>query len=194
MMGLRGENPVPTLSELLPVVVVENDRPEWSFAGLELPWGTGFTNSPAIAGELSYVVVFNPVGSGIVSVVTTVQRGSDGSVHRLISGFLDATAVTEFGPGSLIAGGRDSGFFPEGAGPAGQPRTATRVAIGTTVGQMFGAIAHWSLLTAAEVSPPTYFCVLRPGSYLASQSDTAATAINVQFLGYERAQERGDVS
>lgn len=190
--GLRGDNPVPEIADLNPSIVVEGDRPEWGFAGLENPFGTAdVLSSAAVVGELSYSGLVNLPSTGMVAVVTSAQNLGATSV-RLIAGFLDAAALAEFTPGlTILAGGRDSGFFPVGAGSAGQPRSNLRGTIGSTVGQAFGSIAHWLLLANTGVTTPDWFCVLRPGSWLIAQGGTANTVVNVEFLFRERPQERG---
>src|SRR5258705_10772111 len=62
VMGLRGENPIPDLTRLLPVVVIENDRPEHAFAGIELLSG-GENVQPTTAAQFSFVGVRDPLDS-----------------------------------------------------------------------------------------------------------------------------------
>lgn len=68
-LAMQGNAPAPALMpEVAPVLVLENDRPEWSFLKREA-WAWGIGNAPANAGLRSGVKLTNPTGSGAIIVL-----------------------------------------------------------------------------------------------------------------------------
>src|SRR5436190_20957796 len=81
-MGLVGFESAPRYRELLYKLIsedlefppagfiLENDRPEWSFLKDEVRWAIAPTTAAAVAAQLSFVQLFNPLGSGRIIRVT----------------------------------------------------------------------------------------------------------------------------
>lgn len=78
MFGLQGgANPVETIEQLVPVVVVENDRPEFSFAAGEHRYSRMSFIGAGGAGVLSVVGLHNPPDSGYIAVITRAWARCD---------------------------------------------------------------------------------------------------------------------
>jgi len=73
LLSMKEGAPSPILApEIIPTVVLENDRPEWAFLfGGRL--GAAGLEQVAVALEFPAVQLFNPVGSGILMVVEHFQ-------------------------------------------------------------------------------------------------------------------------
>src|SRR5258706_13171670 len=103
MMGMRGANPIPDLEALKPVVVIEDDRMEWGYAGAEFYYSNEF-ESPAAAAQLSYGVLVNPVGSGLLGILegVIVEPAQQYSIFGVGSGegTFAALAATARGAGT----------------------------------------------------------------------------------------------
>lgn len=191
-MGLRGENPVPTLSELLPVVAIESDRPEFSYPGLELLSG-GETTQPAVAGQFSFVGVRNPIDSGVLVVVSDYLLDSITGVFRVAIRVLPrrvdrSTLITV--TGAVNGGCRDTRWED------------SKQVVAT--GQVFGGISQGAAISGFSiggtrtstsgqpiVNHDKMFCVLGPGSDLLFWTGTVNQEMRGSFQWYERALERG---
>jgi len=68
ILGGLGENPIPDFDDLKGLLVVENDRPEWSYAANERLLA-GQNAVAAFVGELSWVGVAVPRNAGVLAVV-----------------------------------------------------------------------------------------------------------------------------
>lgn len=192
LMGLRGENPVPDLTRLLPAVVVENDRPEFGFPGLELLSG-GETTQPAVAAQFSFVGVRNPIDSGVLVTVTKYLLDSITGVFRVAIRVLprrvDRSLLITV-TGAVAGGARDTRW--EDTKPA------------TAAGQVFGGISQGAVISGFSiggtrtstsgqpvVNHEDIFCVLGPGSDLLFWTATINQEMRGSFQWYERALERG---
>jgi len=87
MFGIQGgENPVPSLEELRPVSVVEADRPEWMFAGLEELSSTfRFTGAGGV-GFITYAGIRNPPDSGYLAITNRLwaRPGAIAGVNEIM--------------------------------------------------------------------------------------------------------------
>ena len=63
----RSQGGVERYSETLEPVLDLWSRPEWAILRDEILWG-GASTQAAVAGELSFVAVINPLGSGMLTV------------------------------------------------------------------------------------------------------------------------------
>lgn len=72
LSGVQGGNPLEELRDLNGLVVLENDRPEWSFPANEL---LGFVRvaAGAIAGQFSFAALVNRPDSGVLVIVEHIR-------------------------------------------------------------------------------------------------------------------------
>jgi len=71
LSGAKGANPLPDLDDLKGLIVVENDRAEWRFAGGDFLFSCVGQVAAGGVGNASYFGLLNPVGSGVI--VTTTR-------------------------------------------------------------------------------------------------------------------------
>jgi len=102
MFGLKGGNPIPTLADLVPVVPIEVERPEWSLAGGETLW-SGLIEQPAVAAEFGFCALVNLAASGVLCIVEEVGPSVAAFLIRL-----QTTAIPGF-----VAGQQDPGYARE---------------------------------------------------------------------------------
>lgn len=91
MFGTDGDNPIPTLNELLPVVVVENDRFESRFPGNEFSFVGGLSVAAGGAGNSSNVALLNPTGSGILATVEAISQLSASVIGAVAESVITAS-------------------------------------------------------------------------------------------------------
>jgi hypothetical protein len=74
LLGMAGvEDPAGALSpEISPVLVLENDRPEWLFLSNQFPMAAGGVETASVANP-TFFRIRNPVGSGIIAVIEAVN-------------------------------------------------------------------------------------------------------------------------
>jgi len=192
VMGLRGENPIPDLTRLLPVVVIENDRPEYAFAGIELLSG-GENVQPASAAQFTFVGVRNPLDSGVVVTVTDYLLDSITGVFRVAIRVLprriDRTALITVNS-SVPGGCRDTRWEDSKVVQA----TGSVIA-GISQGAAISGFAIGGTRTStsgqAIVNHDKMACVLGPGSDLLFWTAAINQEMRGSFQWYERALERG---
>jgi hypothetical protein len=88
--GVQGGNPLPDLSDVIAgLIVLENDRPEWGFAGGEVR-ASGLVTFNAIAANTNSAMLHNPLGSGVLGIVERVQASypAVSAVTRLWEAFI----------------------------------------------------------------------------------------------------------
>lgn len=196
MLGVRGENPVPSVAELVPVIVVEEDRPEWGYAGQERRFATANLSQGGFGGEFGYIVLINPVGTGIVATVECVCNTTSFQGAILKLGALDPVTEAEFVARATVTAGLDS---REHDGTT-MPNSALVTSVGTIAGALPRNPHYFLGLGAANQPAPSsytdfgYRAILAPGSWLAIEGAVVATAISGWFRYRERAQERGKPS
>lgn len=192
--GMRDENPVETPAELRPVVVVENDRPEWGLSGKENYYGDFFTRA-GTAAEFTIMALVNRIDSGIIAVVeevTTYAFTIDFRRARLselqaaspyLTGLTGAT-VTE-GSDAL---NRDFRRIPgsDNSGVSGLIKvTGTRAAV-PYVGPF-----HRAQSTGLKYDKPI---IIAPGSAFVMVSILVNTLLEASVQWRERPLERGILS
>jgi hypothetical protein len=192
LMGLRGENPIPDLTRLLPAVVLENDRPEFGFAGLELLSG-GENTQAAVAAQFTFVGVRNPADSGVLVTVTNYMLDSITGVFRVAVRVLPrrvdrSTLITV--NGAVPGGCRDTRWEDT------KPATAAGQCIaGVSQGAAISGFAIGGTRTSTSGQPVVnhepILCVLGPGSDLLFWTAAINQEMRGSFQWYERALERG---
>lgn len=199
MMGLRGENPVPTLAELVTVVGVELDRAEWGYAGQETRWISRNISSAAVAGQLSGVGIRNPIDSGVLVIVELV-------VNTAVSSSQNAQVKLRRGPDPIatflsdvtVNGIIDTRFYPVD-GTTNPPDSAHEVTTAIAGGlpapaQPLGFFPSGpSTQESARllVHPFHPVAILAPGSLLLLEGTVANLAMSGWFYGRTRVLERG---
>lgn len=186
MFGLQGDNPVPTLRDLLPVAIVENDRPESRVAGGDFLVGAFGTQAAGAAGTTSQIALINPVKSGLVGIVVGVLPSVVSNMFRLLgpNELPSFTAPT----GTAGIGYRDS---RAGLTPAGGKRQPGLQVLGFTnaaiAGFEWGSTwpGNWTILERIAMM------VLWPGSGFSVHNTNQVQAITANWLLYERMLESG---
>lgn len=165
MFAIAGDNPVPTIRELAPVVVVENDRPEWGLAGRELRFGDLHLN-PATVGNPTVSALFNPTDSGILAVLERLEARDNGNQVSFwfALGFISATEWANY-TSTAVAEPSDSRIYGGKFSPV--PGSACRlgyrnnvVPVNTISGGAFGGFRGSS---NSSPSAYTYPVIIAPG-------------------------------
>lgn len=119
MFGIDGENPIPTLDELLPVAIVEGDRIEREAAGTVVEFmGDSQDIAAGGAGNVGQVVLLNPSNSGVIIALEGWDAWGTAAVFVDVSGITETTTLasyTRLGPGFQFGNPRDGRFFGQGA-------------------------------------------------------------------------------
>jgi len=69
LFDMKEGAPSPTLAtDVFPGITLENDRPEWHFLGGEA-YGVAGQSLAAVAASYASIVIWNPIGSGIITIV-----------------------------------------------------------------------------------------------------------------------------
>lgn len=188
LFGIRGDNPIPTIEDLRPAVIIENDRPEFSYAGGELLcWvvqGQG-----VVGGSFSFVGLVNPPNSNNLTVVDQVFSTVEALVF--IAGPSDMGAAAPWltgagGSGSTVA--RDLRML-RAIGPVAEV-PGTQYVIGSNVAnpwvQAYRIGPAISTVPMQVVLPPDTGIILTPIA--------VTLPITAGFRFRERPQERGVLS
>lgn len=130
-MGIDGANPIPTLAELVPVVVIENDRFESRFPGNEFSFLGGASVAAGGAGFASAIALLNPTGSGILATIEGVSQFAASIVGAVGEAVITANYTQQ--PNNQIT--RDF----RGFGPACQIWTRNNAVPPTERGRLQGA-------------------------------------------------------
>jgi hypothetical protein len=187
LLGIKGELPVP-ISE----ITLESDRPEFSFIKGEYLFVARGTIATVAANGAAQV--FNPVGSGVIVVVTEASVEVTVLAAQFIAVLRDA-AQTTLGPAVLPL---DTRWF------AGQPFTGTAGRSGiqfrTSTSGVGGGTSYLSELGPIVPIGGLYRftnlpIVLGEGTGLDIESNGAATNTwDVNFGGYVRPRETGELT
>lgn len=183
MFGIDGENPVPTLDDLLPVAVIENDRLDTHFPGREFHFmGRGFIGAGGAANP-GVIAFLNPTGSGVLATIDVFSPQGTAGLETDITGITEASV--------LAAYAQIAGFT------AGNP----------TDSRAFGQAAACQLWTRNNAVPPggvSYRLnnrdaqkprfVVHPGLGFIFSDRTLNEQYDVSFWWSERALESGTKS
>lgn len=115
----KGENPIPTFDYLTPTLVLENDRPEWGYAGREFRFmGTVGNLAAGGAANAGAMAILNPSTSGIVAVLEGADFFATAGNQVLITGVTEAQVLAGFAQvvGFTAGNPRDTGAFGQQAG------------------------------------------------------------------------------
>lgn len=184
ILGLSGENPIPTIDELLQVLVIENDRPEWGFAGHETLAGF-FVTQALVAGQFSFVALVNRPSSGMLIVVEAIQSVTDANLFVTAAGDVAAGAPFLVGETASTSGSSRDSRTPTPNSVAGFRSTGSNV-----VTPWFGPIAAFHADNHRMQLP----CILLPDSAIIVVGAVAAAAVSAGFQWRERPLEQGDLA
>ncbi len=162
------------LSELFPVLDVENPPGELLFLGGWIP-GHGSVSVLGSAGQSGRAQLFNPVGSGKIVIVSTALVGSANT--QIIRGTVNQTALTS-GVGTELS--RD-GRLRTSSRPVAQIRSDDTVAL-TDATLQFTLLAN----TTLRLTDPNGLAILPPGSGYEFGTSLFATIIRASFIWRER--------
>lgn len=172
LLSMSEGAPAPSLApDMFSSIVLENDRPEWSFLKAENR-AFGFAASAAVAATKSMVALYAPAG---VVVVTSLIYSSTANLDiliRRVSGFpslFDSTGVER--------GSTDTRHGPETAAQLLTEQHATPP--GTLNGRLY---------TLARTFTPCEY-IIGPDTAIVWQHFTTNTALNMCVSWYERAME-----
>lgn len=128
--GIDGENPIPTVAELVPVVIMEGERFELRFPGNEFSYIGGVAVAAGGAGNASNIALLNPTGSGQLVVVEKI----DASILWSIGAVAESVILASYtqAPANVIT--RDF----RGFGPAAQIWTRNNAVPVTERARMHG--------------------------------------------------------
>lgn len=186
--GSKGRDP----RTPLPVVVLENDRPEYYLSGEARPWA-GAASLTAGVGNNARIQVFNPANSGVISVVTSLRASFEAvAASFVLNGIIGDTALTTNTTGINIADTRSgviSGISSQRLVTT-QLRTADTAPGGVTSSIYSFRIPVGFLDIPLEVL--TRPLVLGPGSGIFVSHGTTNALLSLTAEGYERALESGE--
>jgi len=193
MLGLRGENPVPTIAELQQVVVVESDRPEWELAGGSPLW-TSFAQITAVAAETAYAVFWNPPESGTIHIVESFQDNGQFLTSRWFWTTVDPATNAGFVAGNITV--RDSRV------PAGLllSQVAIRLYSGTLTAAEVGAYGISTLFLPTTWAPATISqqdhrpVIIAPGFGFGFTYGAVNVRADIEVSGRQHVIERGVLS
>jgi hypothetical protein len=178
LFGIRGENPIPTTDELRAYVCLEDDRPEFGFAGLEF-LGIFTRTQAAVVGQNSYVAIVNPPGSAVLVVVESCVAVPDSNIKSQV---VTATAAP-FLAGEVASGSPQARDLRIPGGNV----FAARFSNGSNAASPFtGPIG----LYFNRLIDPTKF-VIPPGFAVIWEGAAQNAAVSAGVVFRERAQERG---
>ncbi len=177
LLGAKGGEPMTELAaELLPVIILEQERPEYAIYKSELLWMCSVGQAASV-GNFSHVGVRNPVGSGIISVVEAFAIDVPALVNMVI------TAHAPVQAGATLTASVQRDFRAKGT-PVTQAVAFVNVGIiGATAGQME---------VPAGMAPAPLSVVLGENNEILFVPQAANTTIAGWILGRERPVETSE--
>jgi len=182
LLQIKGSSPAPQLTpEILAILGLEMDRPEWGFLTGELRFAQQ-RDQPATAGLFSTCRLRNPAGSGVIAVVQSIIASTNqAAAVTLNTHTTDASLGNEIpvAPIDTRWGTMTSGLL------------FSRGAVAAAVGQEF----HKELLNVASGGQVRYFTpvILKAGSAIDVTEDVVLTRLIVSFAGYQRPVEASEL-
>lgn len=176
-LGMQTGSPAPTIApELMPMLALENDRPEWGWPKGEMLCSGVFTTG-TVVGQYAIVNIVNPTSSGVIGVIRHVSNvtGEDFNVCRISFGTQVMTAAVYAGVCDLRFRFRTMGLQ---TAVDNRATVANQGVFDTLVGLQHtfeGAI------------------VLPPGSCVQLQSVNVGVAISANVRWYERPVQSGEL-
>lgn len=183
-LAMQTGSPAPAVQpELVPGLVLENDRLEYSWAKGEL-LASGRVGAGAVAGQFGFAQLTNPAGSGIIATVTGIQWQFGAS-----NGFLKIRVSGATG-GPVVASVRDSRWIQEG-------NTTARPTCGITGGTAAAASPEPVLDYLGPTNPLSRDdgWILRPGTCLWIELEVANIVLaSTTFVWRERVASPGELA
>jgi len=176
--GLRGEDYPTDAEQVAGYIGLEMDRPEWMFAGGEIPfaWNVLFG---VVAGQVGTLSLFNPATSGVLLIAEKFASSVTEFSIQLLN------ADTALAAGALSARDTRAGDPVTGAISAGLIARANTSA-GVPINQPI-----WRQAGPGQVDLEV---VIAPGAGIVLQSMALATATALSMVGRIRPQEAGKLS
>jgi hypothetical protein len=182
LLAMEEGAPAPQLTgEIVPCIVLENDRPEYRvLGGVNSYLGGGL--AAAVVGELGETVLFNPVGSGVLVILQwaacTLSTNSNIELrnHAVVPAGLTPIAA-------IAADRRQDGF------PAAQLQSGTSVATG---GTRRALAFHQAGRTPFEPVGPGREPVLIEGTGLGFATNAANIGMQWNYYWTERKLEESE--
>jgi len=176
LLGITGAPAPVSATDVFPMLALEVDRPEWHFLG----GGRicmGGTYVAAVAAQTQAVQLYNPVDSGVLVVIDSLQahRGSSGNIIVKIGSAALASS-------SAGRGVRDTRAY--GQAPTAQVRYQSAVA--TPTGTSVGYVYDYSSSPTARIEAGI---VLSPGYGVSLYPDAQNVSMLAEFFWRERAME-----
>lgn len=179
MLGIDGENPIPTVKELVPTAVVEQDRIEWGAAAGETRWMAEQGQLAGGAANSGLFALLNPTGSGVLAVVELVAAVcAGGSVELTIAA--EATILATFAQAVTNVIPRDTAFILN-----------TRPACTLWTRNNLPPLGGPGFRFQNAAPPARDFLILRPGAGFVLQDPTLNEAVTFSWAWRERPLESG---
>lgn len=153
-----------------PGIVLEDDRPEWSYVKREARWAR-FFQSPAVAAQFGVVIIQNPLKTNVLATISTVLLIAPAGFS--LRGIVSTTLSVPTTP--LVAIPMDSRLKPASS--------SLVVFITSNAGGAGGTVGP---VIAAPAVPFTEAITLAPGSQLQLFGTIVNTAFDVDVIWRER--------
>lgn len=179
ILGLEEQDGVTTVApELMPVLAIESDRPEWAFLKDEV-LGVGRTEVAAVANQTSFVQLFNPSGSNVLIVIEQIAVGAGVAAFARVRSHAAALGATT---------GDENFRDLRRRGNTG-PLVA-ELRSGNQAAQLSGFALETARIVASTYMPLfSAPIVVSPGTGISVQSDAPATGVGLEV--FFRWSERG---
>lgn len=183
-LGMQVGSPTPAVSpEMQASLVLENDRPEWSYYKQELLM-SGRAAVAAVAAQFSFVALSNPANSNVLCVVTEVRTRLGAS-----NGFMRLRNFTAAGAPATpsVRDGRQIAPFPSTAA-----RGACNLTAGTAAAASPEPVLWYPQATLLDIWENAI--ILRPSQQLEIIHEVAFTALpDVGMTWRERGANSGEL-
>lgn len=185
LLAMKEGAPAPTLApDILPVLVLESDRPEWAYLG-GVALASAGAERAGVALQVAHLQIFNPVGSGALVIVNELVLASDNSA--VIQWGVTPTAMAT---NETVGGAADTRLLS----PIAVRNVAAQIRSDSTVGLlgMSYTLGTIRVITNQGIVIPQDV-VLAPGTGLLVSNRAIAALLQVTFIWRERAFEPSEV-
>lgn len=187
LFDLGESRPLELEDNIRAVVLLEGDRPEYSFAKGERLIGSNGISQVAVAGQFSFSGFVNPAQSRIVAVITFLKNTSVNPADLIVGPVVDATGLV---PGELQRSPINATMDSRLQLPAGGGFSASLNNVrGASAGGV-GFLLHDSLAAGAFTSDG-YRVVLGPGGFCVLQTQAVNLVMTATCRAYERSLQQG---
>lgn len=184
-LAMKAGNPAPSLApEIMPVLGLEMDRPEWHWLGRSLLWGCGGLKT-AVAGNRTVAQLRNPLGTNVIAVVerVSVETNATSPVYMDLSNVDIAGSLTQ-----TETPRRRDGRIPELQEPA------CTVGMGAQVAALIPTPLHIFHAPAGQFSPAFESpVILTPGRSLLLECTIVAIILKMTIQWRERRAVAGEL-